>query len=209
MRATGAGNSLSAWSNVASARTQALTYVPSVRVVQKPGYHPAVLEWPTLEDPTIIGYEYERSDYKGDWIPLTDRYGGTGGGNEYIQPDHLTAYCVCADPNEPPYVDAWLSYDDWVGSGTTFRVRILREEAPGQNQQPNEPGSVEPPPSQNSPGGSGPVGVAIPADSPIIPEGLGPGDSFRLLFVTSATTTRGVCRHRRLQRVRAGAGGGQ
>ena len=149
VRATGAGNSLSAWSNVASARTQALNEVPGVRVVQKPGYYPAVLEWPTLEDPTITGYEFQWSKYEGRWTPLTDRYYGTGGGDEYIQPDHLTAYCVCLDSSLPPY-EPWLRYDDWVGSGTTFRVRILREGgsegASGQNQQPNEPGSVEAPP---------------------------------------------------------------
>ena len=29
----------------------------------------------------------------------------------------------------------------------------------------------------------------VPADWPLIPEGIGPGDSFRLLFVTSSTTT--------------------
>lgn len=153
VRATGAGNSLSAWSNVASARTEELQFVPGVRVVQKPGYYPAVLEWGTLEDPTIIGYEYQRSDYPDVWIPLTDRYYGTSGGNEYVQPGHLTAYCVCADPSEPPY-EPWLNYSDWVGSGITFTVRILREDAPeptptpsGQGQQRGEPGSAEPPPT--------------------------------------------------------------
>ena len=34
-----------------------------------------------------------------------------------------------------------------------------------------------------------PAGQTVPADSPIIPDGMDPGDSFRLLFVTSTTTT--------------------
>ena len=73
VRATGAGNSLSAWSNVAWARTEVLKIMRDVKVVQKPGYYPAVLEWPTLEDPTITGYEYRSSDYPEVWTRLTDR----------------------------------------------------------------------------------------------------------------------------------------
>ena len=41
----------------------------------------------------------------------------------------------------------------------------------------------EPPPQQQ------PAGQTVPADSPLVPEGIEPGDSFRLLFVTSTTTT--------------------
>ena len=44
-------------------------------------------------------------------------------------------------------------------------------------EQPRE----APPPRQ-------PAGTTVAADSPIVPEGMGPGDSFRLLFVTSTTT---------------------
>ncbi len=189
VRATGAGNSLSAWSNVAAARTRVLNEVPNVRVVQKPGYNPAVLEWPTLEDPTITGYEYWRSDYPDFWTTLTedDRYYGTGSSDPdrvYIQPDHLTAYCVCSPTNMPPY-EPFLYYSDWVGSGIEFRVRILRAEG-SQNAPPPTPPQT---PGQNAPGGRGLVGVPIPADSSLIPAGVEPGDSFRLLFVTSATTT--------------------
>ena len=53
----------------------------------------------------------------------------------------------------------------------------------GQTRRPvTEQPRGSPPPQQ-------PAGQAVAADSPIVPEGMGPGDSFRLLFVTSTTTT--------------------
>ena len=47
-------------------------------------------------------------------------------------------------------------------------------------------------------------GQTVPSDWALIPDGIEPGDSFRLLFVTSATRDASVRRHRRLQRPRRG-----
>ncbi len=55
------------------------------------------------------------------------------------------------------------------------------EEQPTEQQQPAEQQATSTV-SVNSP-------TTVSADSPLVPAGIGPGDSFRLLFVTSATTT--------------------
>ena len=87
----------------------------------------------------------------------------------------------------------WLNH----GSITDADGNAARLEHPALAAQSGHKvdGSPEEQPVQQQPAtstvaaDSDQTGPTVAADSPIVPDGMGPGNSFRLLFVTSATTT--------------------
>ena len=145
-----------------------ITVTVSVFNVDEPG----VVSLESQADPPKAGSELRAT--------LLDRDGGVSGvtwawqrssdGTNWtaIEGGTRTSYTPSADDVDR-YLRATASYADGHGPGKSAVAatanKVERQQAPP------------------------PAGRTVAADSPLVPEGMGPGDRFRLLFVTSTTTT--------------------
>ena len=145
-----------------------ITVTVSVVNVDEPG----VVSLESQADPPKAGSELRAT--------LLDRDGGVGGvtwawqrssdGTNWtaIEGGTRASYTPSAD-DVGRYLRATASYADGHGPGKSAVAatanKVERQQAPS------------------------PAGRTVAADSPLVPEGMGPGDRFRLLFVTSTTTT--------------------
>ncbi|MXX23221.1 MAG: hypothetical protein F4Z93_09115, partial [Rhodospirillales bacterium] len=143
-----------------------ITVTVSVVNVDEPG----VVSLESQADPPKAGSELRAT--------LLDRDGGVSGvtwawqrssdGTNWAAIDGGTSasYTPSADDVDR-YLRATASYSDGHGPGKSAVAatasKVERQQAP-------------------------PAGQTVAADSPLVPEGMGPGDRFRLLFVTSTTT---------------------
>ena len=90
--------------------------------------------------------------------------------------------------NGPTYAPGMEDEGRWLRVKATYTdgQRSTRT-AWGQSEGPVT-GHVQEGPPAHQPGAGQAGTVSLDAESPLVPAGLGPGDSFRLLFVTSTTT---------------------
>ena len=125
-----------------------------------PGDARVALLWQDPLDESIGRYQYRYRISGGRW----------GRWSEIYHPDGLPAFA------------STTHMVDGLANGTAYEFTIRARNSDGWSRPAKAVKAT--PVTAASP----PAAVTVPPDWPLIPSGLGPGDSFRLLFATGATT---------------------